>query len=1223
MKSGVKLFSLLLLISLVLCSLSSVFAYDSGNIFDGSDECDFNEINEENLKMDVGAEEPLDYKSSVDSNITLSESDSGIALSEATFDSGADSDIPLSEGEVKSFADLRLDILKEGNISLKNDYAFTSTDNPLALIAITNDNIVIDGEGHTIDASNRMSVFYITGCNVTLRNITFINGNASTNQGGVVNFLNEGSIVDCVFKHNFGRKGGAVYFSGKGSIINCSFEFNNAAQGGAVFISSQGSVINSTFKDNVADNGGAIYAESDSVNITYSNFTDNIADGDGGAIILYSGSLSHSIFINNIAKGYGGAISLSNGSVSRSNFTQNKATRKGGAIYSSIFLRVTDSNFNSNFAGEGGALYFVDMGIVNRSSFNANYAISEIGNGGSINFESDGKSYNNNFTGNYAEGLGGAIYCRYVLTSKNDEFDNNIARDNTGDISSERTYASPVFYLDGSANSSGDGSRNSPWKTLREALDNCHNGDFLLVYPGNYLGEGNVGLNISKSLSIIKYSYAPDEFVNFDGDYISQIFNIEKARVYFEDIVFCNGYANKGGALSISHDSIVLINSSSFNNNFAKLNGGAIYNEGFLEIKFSSFNGNTQLLSNMDNPLFNLTNLGGGAITSTFPSSILNIEASSFTENHAAESGGAIQDGYMTYIDNCLFYGNTANDGGAIRSYVTSNLMFSDRTTRFISNRAQRFGGAIDLVVLSSPLCNLYFEDNVAFTGGAIYGLYQDNVYNPQGQVRLDLRNCTFIENKALEDGWGGAIGYCIGDNKAIVSIDGCDFVNNSACYGGAIYSAGTLEFVGHRSNFLENRANYFRYAVDENTTMIIVAYGGAIMHFGSFDFEIPVVFERNSAPKYGSGGAIAASGLSSGSSMISYAYFIENSCGEDRGGAIYTNHDLVIFNCEFLDNYAYDPIGPSGRAVGGTIFCNNKDAEIELVYNNFFYTFSSGMTTSTDGVKPVLAKEIYTYGPYSFLAGNYAYNPIDSKFVLAVYSEINLTVLDSYPHFTPNKIFDNSNLSGANESNGFTSSDITNDSKETSLDLNLKISVSSITEGQKAIIKITSIPKFSGVVNLKVGLKTYAVKVLNGKGSIAISGLKTGTYRVVASFDATKSFKASIVSIKFKVKPHIVKLSLSKVKVIKSTKKSAKKSSKNSITKMIISAALKIDGKAVKGKKLKFIFNGKRYYVKTNKKGIAKLIIKRNVIKKFKIGKKIKYQVIYGGKTVKRTVKF
>ena len=55
MKSGVKLFSLLLLISLVLCSLSSVFAYDSGNIFDGSDECDFNEINEENLKMDVGA----------------------------------------------------------------------------------------------------------------------------------------------------------------------------------------------------------------------------------------------------------------------------------------------------------------------------------------------------------------------------------------------------------------------------------------------------------------------------------------------------------------------------------------------------------------------------------------------------------------------------------------------------------------------------------------------------------------------------------------------------------------------------------------------------------------------------------------------------------------------------------------------------------------------------------------------------------------------------------------------------------------------------------------------------------------------------------------------------------------------------------------------------------------------------------------------------------------
>ena len=86
--------------------------------------------------------------------------------------------------------------------------------------------------------------------------------------------------------------------------------------------------------------------------------------------------------------------------------------------------------------------------------------------------------------------------------------------------------------------------------------------------------------------------------------------------------------------------------------------------------------------------------------------------------------------------------------------------------------------------------------------------------------------------------------------------------------------------------------------------------------------------------------------------------------------------------------------------------------------------------------------------------------------------------------------------------------------------------------------------------------------------------------------------------------------LTLKKVKV----KKSAKK--------LVIRATLKINGKLASGKKVTFKFNGKTYKATTNKKGVAKITVKKAVLKKLKVGKKVKYQASYGGKTVKKTVK-
>ena len=65
-----------------------------------------------------------------------------------------------------------------------------------------------------------------------------------------------------------------------------------------------------------------------------------------------------------------------------------------------------------------------------------------------------------------------------------------------------------------------------------------------------------------------------------------------------------------------------------------------------------------------------------------------------------------------------------------------------------------------------------------------------------------------------------------------------------------------------------------------------------------------------------------------------------------------------------------------------------------------------------------------------------------------------------------------------------------------------------------------------------------------------------------------------------------------------------------------------KVNGKYLKGKKLKLKFNGKTYNAKTNKKGVATFKISKNVLKKLKKGKKYSYKVTYIKDSVKKTVK-
>ena len=149
-------------------------------------------------------------------------------------------------------------------------------------------------------------------------------------------------------------------------------------------------------------------------------------------------------------------------------------------------------------------------------------------------------------------------------------------------------------------------------------------------------------------------------------------------------------------------------------------------------------------------------------------------------------SGGAIRaigvrgEEASLVIDNCEFYNNHADDGGAIYvEYIIANI----QNSRFINNTADDHGGAIQFCTLDSVITGCYFENNRAKDyGGSIHFLnvnaYVEHLYEKRNQVIYS----TFKNNQGE---YGGAI-YSNGlDNQ----IKGCSFYKNHAdTDGGAIY---------------------------------------------------------------------------------------------------------------------------------------------------------------------------------------------------------------------------------------------------------------------------------------------------------------------------------------------------------------------------------------------------------------------------------------------------
>lgn len=281
-------------------------------------------------------------------------------------------------GDFSTLSDEINSSFQSKTLKLTKDYSFNAqTDKKYSDgINITVDDLVIDGQGHTINANKKARIFNIQSKNVLLKNINIINGNVTSHGGAIYWEGLNGTVKNCIFKDcSSPNSGGAILFKNPAMIENSKFTGNRAYFGGGVNFDEESHIINCIFEDNYAKYlGGGIYTLQ-KTHISYSRFISNEA-GDGGGIYLEAGgTIEDSEFERNNAIGYGGAITNDDKVIIRNSKFMENTGKFAGAIYFKGSGHVEHSSFCENSANLGGAvsIYSNNIDIIN-SKFEYNSA---------------------------------------------------------------------------------------------------------------------------------------------------------------------------------------------------------------------------------------------------------------------------------------------------------------------------------------------------------------------------------------------------------------------------------------------------------------------------------------------------------------------------------------------------------------------------------------------------------------------------------------------------------------------------------------------------------------------------------------------------------------------------------------------------------------------------------------------------------------------------------
>ncbi|MDL2270402.1 Ig-like domain repeat protein [Methanobrevibacter sp. OttesenSCG-928-I08] len=713
------------------------------------------------------------------------------------------------------------------------------------------------------------------------------------------------------------------------------------------------------------------------------------------------------------------------------------------------------------------------------------------------------------------------------------------------------------------------------YKTLQETIDNTPEYGIIqltqnITYNQSTDTDLVEGIVINKSITIDGLNF------QINGDNKARIFKIVGDNVIIKNIYLVNGKFDDGGAIFNVGVNTTIIDSNFINNTAAPLYGtsdysnygGAIFNYGE----------NFKILGT--NIFVNNTAFSGGAIFNVNGNSFFKyweyenktgsnflISGNNAFYNNTAYMGGVINNNKarnFTITGNNNFANNKIILYTGAVIFNTGNDFYINGTNSFKNNFADGNSGVIEnegnnFLVKGNNI----FENNIATYNGGV-------IINSGLNFTITGSN-KFYNNIAQSSGYhqgGGSIENSGNDFKIIGTNE---FINNQANgHGGAILNFGQNMLITGKNIFNNNKAAGYGGAISNEAGGKITIVGNEFNN-NTADVFGTVIFSRNYEPSKESDKKGAYINITN--SNLNGTYFLVCSMGQ-----LYLKNNTMTSNSAPIRQY-YASTYPELTAIISetyitilnnqtyySLFNSNVTLTAIITDDNGNMIVGEELTFIIDDFRKSIKVPDYYTGIYSC---EYETNQLGIKTVNAsaqkltsytsikgtlnvINNEMNILTSLNGNNLTINIQFSNSSTSGnviikiGNKTNvlqiingvvvfsinidpddyiayiTYSSNQLNFLNSTKSIELknstNIKIDAENIEYGNNATITITLTPNLSTDVEVKVNNQYYIIRLINGEGTLNLTGLNIGKYNISVFYNGDISHASTTQTASFNV---------------------------------------------------------------------------------------------------------
>lgn len=275
--------------------------------------------------------------------------------------------------------------------------------------------------------------------------------------------------------------------------------------------------------------------------------------------------------------------------------------------------------------------------------------------------------------------------------------------------------------------------------------------------------NGSGTITLASTLSIVNPVTITGS-VTIDGNNLVQIFNVSLSSSSY--VVRINGLTlthgnsgNGGGALQVTSGNVTLVGTTISGN--TAVAGGGVYNQSNLTLSQCNISSNTA------------TSGSGGGIYND-ANAVLTLQGTTVTQNSSTAGAGGLYNAGTASITGGIFTGNTGAYGGAIYNEFYANLPIAGGTT-FSNNTASVSGGAI-FNIGSTMSSQMLFTGNAAQGTGVETPACGGAICN---SGTATIGDSTFTQNSSAQN--GGAVG-----NTGTLTLVNDTLYSNSAVGNGS-----------------------------------------------------------------------------------------------------------------------------------------------------------------------------------------------------------------------------------------------------------------------------------------------------------------------------------------------------------------------------------------------------------------------------------------------------